>query len=179
MDKERVDSIILEDLQCVSNAIIEKNNKNQKVVITMIILDILLFCVLCVSLVAILVQPLFYSQLHIKTNSNNCIVYVDEEKTNSKWLEIPSKQADCYIYDIDIYIEIDDSSASMYEITFELINDKYNFVAGSSFKCNENIYKATVVGGEKTQILNMIYFTSEEKVDKFDVVIAINIKKFI
>lgn len=185
MKEEKIDSINEEDLQTTSDANIEKeeseskkkNNKIQKVIITLVVVDILLLGLLCASLVAIIVRPLFYSELHIKTNSNNCLIYVDEEKTNSKWLEIPDHQADCYIYDFDIYIEIDDSSKSKYEITFELINDKYNFVAVSSFKCNENIYKATVFGGEKTKISSMIYFTSEEKVANIDVTLNINIKK--
>ncbi len=185
MKEEKIDSINKEDLQTTSDANVEKeeseskkkNNKIQKVIITMTIVVILLFLTLCGALVALFTRSLFYSELHIKTNSNNCLVYVDEEKTNSKWLEIPNKQADCYIYDFDIYIEIDDSSKSMYEITFELINDKYNFVAVSSFNCNQNIYKATVVGGEKTKISSMIYFTSEEKVAKFDVTLNIDIKK--
>ncbi len=155
----------------------KNNNKIQKVIITMSIVVILLFLTLCGSLVALFTKPLFYSKLYIKTNSNNCLIYVDEEKTNSKWLEIPSHQADCYIYDFDIYIEIDDSSKNIYEVTFELTNDKYKFIAVSSFKCNENIYKATVVGGEKTKISRMIYFTSEEKVAKFDVTLNIDIKK--
>ena len=111
----------------------------------------------------------------VTASPKNTAVYINNEKTNKVKFVAPKESIKYYLYDINISLKL--PGESEYEVTFKVECEKYKVYASSIAVKEDNVYKMTCYGGEKTEIISGITIVSNKIIKNFTVEVKINAKK--
>ena len=141
-----------------------------RIAIPIFVIEVVAIIVLVTYL---LMLPKNYCKVSI--NMKDAVVYIDGKKSDEFRFNDPEKQAEHYLYKVDISVVL--PGTDEYEVTFNVKCEKYLVHAATIANVKNGLYVMTVKGGEKTQLINAIAISSTEKIKNFEVNVVIDVVK--
>lgn len=137
--------------------------------------------IFCVEIVAFVALGVFY--IVIKTfgrcdfniRGEAAQVYVKNERVNSIKLLSPKFDSNGYVYEVDIYLRVNESGK--YNIEFNGISKNFNVEFDTNFEFTESGYKGIIEGGKKIKIISAIIVSSDVRLSSTNMSIEINVTK--
>ncbi len=136
---------------------------------------------LCVEIVAFVALSVFYIVLRTFGRCDFVLkgemaqVYVDDKKVDSIKLLSPKFDSSGYVYEVDIYLRVNESG--IYNIEFSGNSNNFNVEFDSNFEFSKNGYTGKIEGGKKIKIISAIIVSSDVRLSVMNMSIEINVTK--